>query len=114
MQENDMLGALLVGIAYRMVEVSIGFENIDVWHMDTPDLLHTPARLFCGWTCVAITMLLDRFSFDTVWLDDDLAFKFFCNVSRLLNPVVKKNGSGIWNRCEWTYFARTAQRETVL
>ena len=75
METTDMFRALAVGMQYRMLEVSIGFENIAVWHMDMPDLLHAAARFFCDWTCEAIRMILDRFPFDTVWLNDDLAFK---------------------------------------
>ena len=75
MGKNNMFHALAVGMQYRMLEVSVGFENIAIWSIEQPELLHACARFFCDWTCEAIKMILDRFPFDAVWLDDDLAFK---------------------------------------
>lgn len=67
--------ALIVGMQYRMLEVSVGFENMAIWAVEQPELLHACAGFFCDWTCEAIRLILDRCRFDAVWLDDDLAFK---------------------------------------
>ena len=75
MGHTDMFLALAVGMQYRMLEVSIGFENMAMWSIEQPDLLRACAGFFCDWTCEAIAMILDRCHFDAVWLDDDLAFK---------------------------------------
>ena len=75
MSHTGMFLPLAVGMQYRLLEVSIGFENMAVWHVEQPDLLHACARFFCDWTCAALRMILDQCPFDAVWLDDDLAFK---------------------------------------
>jgi len=75
LSRTDMFLALAVGMQYRMLEISVGFENMAVWHMEQPDLLHACAKFFCDWTCEAIEMILARCPFHAVWLDDDLAFK---------------------------------------
>ena len=74
-QETDMFLALAVGMQYRMMEISVGFENMALWSVEHPDLLHACASFFCDWTCEAIRILLDECSLDAVWLDDDLAYK---------------------------------------
>ena len=75
MSQNQMFHILAVGMQYRLLEVSIGFENMAVWNVEQPDLLHAAANFFCDWTCAAIEMILKRCDLDAVWLDDDLAFK---------------------------------------
>ena len=75
MEGKDMFAAMFVGMQYRMLEVSIGFENMAVWHIEMPELLRAAGQFFCDWTCEAIAMILDKFPFDAVWLNDDLAFK---------------------------------------
>ena len=75
MDRHNLFRVLVVGMQYRMSEVSVGFENMAFWHVDHPDLLHAAARFFCDWTCEALRMILDRCAFDAVWLDDDLAYK---------------------------------------
>ena len=86
MSDSNMFRALLVGMQYRMLEVSIGLENMAIWHVEKPDLLHAAAQFFCDWTCEAIRMVLDKFPFDAVWLDDDLAFK----TGTFVSPVMLK------------------------
>ena len=86
MENSNMFRALLVGMQYRMLEVSIGFENMAMWHIEQPKLLHAAAQFFCDWTCEAITMILEKFPFDAVWLDDDLAFK----TGTFISPVMLK------------------------
>lgn len=75
MDKTDMFRSLLVGMQYRLLELTIGFENMAMFSIDNPELLHACASFFCDWTCEAIRMILDRCEFDAVWLDDDLAFK---------------------------------------
>ena len=75
MSRSNLFLILVVGMQYRMLEVSVGFENMAMWHVDQPDLLHACADFFCGWTCETIQMILDRYPFDALWLDDDLAYK---------------------------------------
>jgi hypothetical protein len=82
MQKNDMFNPLLVGMQYRMLECSIGFENIGLWCIEQPQLLHDIAQFFCDWTCENIRFYLDRFEFDALWLDDDVAF----NSGTFLSP----------------------------
>ena len=75
MSKNKMFHILAVGMQYRMLEVSVGFENIAIWSVEQPELLHACAKFFCDWTCEAIKIILDQNPLDAVWLDDDLAFK---------------------------------------
>ena len=86
MADSGMFRPLTVGMQYRMLEVSIGFVNMAMWHMDDPDLLHDVAKFFCDWTCETIKILLDKHEFDAVWLDDDLAFK----TGTFISPVMLK------------------------
>lgn len=84
MSQNNMFHILAVGMQYRMLEVSVGFENIATWSVEQPKLLHACAQFFCDWTCEAIKMILDRHPLDAVWLDDDLAFK----TSTFISPAM--------------------------
>ena len=46
MSDSNMFRALLVGMQYRMLEVSIGLENMAVLHTKQPDLLYAAAQFF--------------------------------------------------------------------
>lgn len=75
MSNTNMFRAVAMGMQYRLLEVTVGFENMAIWPIEQPDLLHACASFFCDWTCESIRLIFDRCELDAVWFDDDMAFK---------------------------------------
>ena len=75
MADSNMFRAIAMDMQYRLLEVTVGFENMAIWPKEQPDLLHACASFFCDWTCESIRMIFDSCDLDAVWLNDDMAFK---------------------------------------